>query len=544
MRRETVAVLKEVRHYTIRDFTNVIKVLKQEKNCPMWLKDEYYNELLRKRKEVEISQSSNEDSALTIDDSSTSFTSIKKLDHKYINSGVYGPEISEYTMPLPANYPTQAGMAVFTLRHQLEEYELQLSKLKLRKMPSTLEEVYEPTIQDKINDIYHSIRQTKLKMERIEVEKSVTDEVKVAVLSNYVYPAGRRESCIRLTGLQPHYPNPYCEYQAVISTFPPSGSNKNSMVDKNSIVVETKIFPPAGRKPNNRQLVEFSKFGFVREKEVAKKKNGIPAEIYLGRRGSNHKAPGLEEFSNAITNTVTTVDVTEPSEGESSLKNSFNESLTQSTSIAAKTGLLRRFKMNGLELAHHGSVNDIVFSPSETRIATAGGDSLIKLWDPRDGSYVRRLRGHSNEVFAVRYSNSEQFLVSSGADSEVIIWSMLTLSVLRRLLGHSDVVYSISISPDVSVICSGSHDQIIKTWYTTPRHPDPPDPPRVIAVTDTTEHVKWTSPPCFNLDVNAFHLQYRIGTKESWFPEDGISIAPQFRSLIVRDIIGATPYQV
>jgi WD40 repeat protein len=64
-----------------------------------------------------------------------------------------------------------------------------------------------------------------------------------------------------------------------------------------------------------------------------------------------------------------------------------------------------------------------------------------KLWDPRDGSFVRSLRGHSNEVMSVRYSGSEQFLVSAGADSEILVWSLLTLSVVRRLLGHIDVVY-------------------------------------------------------------------------------------------------------
>lgn len=125
----------------------------------------------------------------------------------------------------------------------------------------------------------------------------------------------------------------------------------------------------------------------------------------------------------------------------------------------------------GFELAHNGSVNDAVFSPSEGRIATAGGDALVKvyvctlcnlrtvfvsklwyftyfpfvitlqLWDPRDGSFVRSLKGHSNEVFSVRYSGTEQFLVSAGADAEILIWSMLTQTLNRRLLGHVDCIY-------------------------------------------------------------------------------------------------------
>ena len=37
-------------------------------------------------------------------------------------------------------------------------------------------------------------------------------------------------------------------------------------------------------------------------------------------------------------------------------------------------------------MCHHGAINDAVFSSSEKRIAGAGGDKLIKIWDPRDGS--------------------------------------------------------------------------------------------------------------------------------------------------------------
>ena len=96
--------------------------------------------------------------------------------------------------------------------------------------------------------------------------------------------------------------------------------------------------------------------------------------------------------------------------------------------------------MQGFELAHHGSVNDATFAPSETRLATAGGDSLIKIWDPRDGTYVSRLTGHEGEVLTVRYTDTEQFLVSAGADAQIIIWSLLTQTIQRRLRGHADVI--------------------------------------------------------------------------------------------------------
>ena len=83
--------------------------------------------------------------------------------------------------------------------------------------------------------------------------------------------------------------------------------------------------------------------------------------------------------------------------------------------------------------------------------------------------------------------------------------------------------------------------QLLKSWYTTPRHPEEAEPPRIVAVTDTTgmhrilqwmfqhayihthntivhtAHVSWVAPPSFNLEACAFHMQYRIGLREKWY---------------------------
>jgi hypothetical protein len=120
---------------------------------------------------------------------------------------------------------------------------------------------------------------------------------------------------------------------------------------------------------------------------------------------------------------------------------------------------------------------------------------------------------------------------------------------------------------------SSSHDATIKTWHTTPRRPDKPEPPKVLSVTTTTALITWTCPPCFNLEANAFFLQYRVGLRENWQPKktknkkhninnsskksnnenndhddnddgyDGISIAPDARSRVVKELMAATYYQ-
>ena len=58
--------------------------------------------------------------------------------------------------------------------------------------------------------------------------------------------------------------------------------------------------------------------------------------------------------------------------------------------------------------------------------------------------------------------------------------------IVLLLTLHTSTLHSLSCSDDFALLVSASHDSSIKTWRTTPRHPDPPNAPRVLAVTDTT----------------------------------------------------------
>ena len=58
----------------------------------------------------------------------------------------------------------------------------------------------------------------------------------------------------------------------------------------------------------------------------------------------------------------------------------------------------------------------------------------------------------------------------------------------------------------------------------------PPSPPLFFPLTAL---LSWVSPPCFNLDVNAFHIQWRVGgSRDAWVPHDGLSVPPHFRSKV------------
>eukprot|EP01038_Epipyxis_sp_PR26KG_P013480 gene13480-18085_t len=590
-----IPVVNQVRLYGI-DVDLVLKKFENIKQRPTWL-SEYMNEMNEKNNNPsdEIQYSSKITTNQAIKDMQTlvnqikakkdhdNFTSIKLPYHEYIKTNKYGPEVSDFSMPLPVIFPQHAGEAKHALRVPLEEYEKKLSKLRKESLPTRLSDINEMTAMQRINDWYNNkVLKIKEKKVKANLENSLRIEIMLYILNERCYFSNnRRETYVILPGLEGYNPNPLYTSPALlfhsVNYFPqniiddmnlkPTVSNSLSNLLFGRKLQQSTQAPPVGRKVRPEQLTYFKKYNqtnddlesppvtssSVRTDNFILPELNAPPNVFLGRRLAYPMLPGLQSFieymakdseglrinstTTGLTPKAITTIVASPSMKSKSNSNVYD-------SLMNPTGLMRRFRVHGFELAHHGSINDTSFAPTESRLASAGGDGLIKIWDPRDGSYVMTLKGHHNEVLSVKYSSNEQFLVSSGADREILIWSMINRSLNRRLLGHVDVVYGVAISPDCSLIVSCSHDATLKTWYTTPRHPDPPNQPIVIQVTDTTALVTWTAPPSYNCEINAFHLQWRVGLREKWYPPDcGLSLPPQYRSRVIKNLLSAAYYQ-
>jgi WD40 repeat protein len=74
--------------------------------------------------------------------------------------------------------------------------------------------------------------------------------------------------------------------------------------------------------------------------------------------------------------------------------------------------------------AHPGAVWDIVFSPDGSRVATAGSDGVVRLFDTTSGEQVLALRGHERAVARVAFSPDGTMLASESVDGTVRIWAL------------------------------------------------------------------------------------------------------------------------
>lgn len=111
----------------------------------------------------------------------------------------------------------------------------------------------------------------------------------------------------------------------------------------------------------------------------------------------------------------------------------------------------------------HDRVLTAAFSPDGTRIATAGTDHLVRLWDAAGGAEVATLRGHREAVRAVAFAPDGATLVSAGRDRVAIVWDVAN-GTERARLAHGDALLAVAVSPDGARIATGSQDGVITEW--------------------------------------------------------------------------------
>jgi WD40 repeat protein len=113
---------------------------------------------------------------------------------------------------------------------------------------------------------------------------------------------------------------------------------------------------------------------------------------------------------------------------------------------------------------HSSYVTSVAFSHDSTRLASASGDSTVKIWDVSSGACLQTLKGHSYGVRSVAFSHDSTRLASASDDRTVKIWDASSGACLQTLEGHSYSVMSVAFSHDSTRLASASWDKTVKIW--------------------------------------------------------------------------------
>src|SRR5262249_8697608 len=110
------------------------------------------------------------------------------------------------------------------------------------------------------------------------------------------------------------------------------------------------------------------------------------------------------------------------------------------------------------------------YGPDGTKVATCGGDGLVKYWNVIGTgalSMLAEFKGHIKPVSSVAFSADGRFLVSGGGDLVVRVWDLGNKTELRALRGHGDWVSSVAFGPNGQAHPSARRDKTVKVWELT-----------------------------------------------------------------------------
>ena len=101
---------------------------------------------------------------------------------------------------------------------------------------------------------------------------------------------------------------------------------------------------------------------------------------------------------------------------------------------------------------HPDAIKAIALSPDNTKLATAGGDWIVRVWEVRTGKYINSLIGHPGAVNAVAFSPDGKILASAG--SKLRLWDADTGELLNA--DHTDLgsIDHLAFSPDGRILAS------------------------------------------------------------------------------------------
>ena len=153
-------------------------------------------------------------------------------------------------------------------------------------------------------------------------------------------------------------------------------------------------------------------------------------------------------------------------------------------------------------------------------------DITVKIWCRKTGLLIRTLEptddGHHDIIMSLRFSPNSTRLATAGMDKTIIIWNYVTGAQLIVMRGHEDVIYDCKWTRDGNRVFTSSFDKLVKLWQVNPVYASPPNRPSHSNVyTNIHKHrsrldLQWKRPNANGKDITGYVIQRQIRKQTEW----------------------------
>ena len=106
----------------------------------------------------------------------------------------------------------------------------------------------------------------------------------------------------------------------------------------------------------------------------------------------------------------------------------------------------------------------VAFSPDSTKLAAAGADRAVRIWDVLTGAEIMTIEDHADWVFDLAWSPDGKRIATASRDKTSKVFDVQKKEVLATFPGHADIVYAVRFAPDGKSVVSGGNDHQIRVW--------------------------------------------------------------------------------
>jgi WD40 repeat protein len=119
--------------------------------------------------------------------------------------------------------------------------------------------------------------------------------------------------------------------------------------------------------------------------------------------------------------------------------------------------------------ANHGApVHDLAISNDGQRLASAGDNKIVRLWNPANGATLQpsQLTGFTSAVHSVCFSADSEHLIAGTESGELLVFGAKDGSLQQLLTGQTGAVKAIVAAPDAADdrVVSVSADGAVRNW--------------------------------------------------------------------------------
>jgi WD40 repeat protein len=121
-------------------------------------------------------------------------------------------------------------------------------------------------------------------------------------------------------------------------------------------------------------------------------------------------------------------------------------------------------RLGSLRLQHGGAISHLLFTHDGKGLLSAGGEAILRMWDPATGKEIRQFAGHDALVESMALSPDGKMLASSGRDQTIRLWDVATGLQLRYWSVTEGASLPVAFSANGKLLASGGKDNSIVLW--------------------------------------------------------------------------------